>query len=110
MIAGGDISLYADTRFQRSRQKPVARFRCNRPRSNISGAECPELPERLVIKVPPGLFGRDRPRKPCAYRVSQFLGGAALKRCVFAAQAEVIGIQRDALGRCPRGIHTPETD
>src|SRR5437016_10211286 len=70
MIAGGDISLCADARFQRSREKSVARFRCNGPRSNICGAKRPELPKRLVIKVPTRLFGRDRPRKPPACRVS----------------------------------------
>src|SRR5262245_7345728 len=110
MIAAGNISLCAGARLQRFAEKAVAVFGSNRPRPNISGAECPKLPKRLVIKVPPGSFCRDRLKNSCANGVSQFLSRASLKRRVFAAQAQIIGIQRNLLGTCSRGIHTPETD
>src|SRR5215510_2561316 len=97
MIATGDIYPCAEPRFQRYRPKPIACFRCNRPRTDICRAECSGLPKRFVVKVPTSLFGRDRPRNPCAKTVTHFLGGASLKGCVLAIQAEVIGIQRHTL-------------
>src|SRR5712671_139198 len=108
MISAGNICLRAEAGFQHYRWKPIARFRRNSPCTDIGSAECPELPERLVVEVPTGLFSGDRPRDSYAETMTQLLRGTPLKCCTLAVKSQVIRLERNLLGQRPGRINSPK--
>src|SRR5216683_2869969 len=86
MVSARNIRLGAESGFQHYRWKPIARFRRNGPRTDIGRTECSELPERLVVEVPTGLFSGDRPRDSYAESMTQLLRCTPLKNCTLAVQ------------------------
>ncbi len=110
MVSARNIRSGAEAGFQCYCWKPKARFRRNGPCADIGRAECSELPERLVVEVPTGLFSGDRPRQPCAETMTQLLRGTPLKCCTLAVQSQVIRIERHFLGERPGRIYSPKVD
>src|SRR6266404_4078096 len=110
MVSARNIRFGAQSGFQHYRWKPIARFRRSSPCTDIGRAECSELPERLVVEVPTGLFSRDRPRQPCAETMTQLLRGTPLKCCTLAVQSQVIRIERHFPGERLGRIYSPKGD
>src|SRR5882724_537437 len=110
MVSARNIRLGAEAGFQYDCWKSIARFRRSSPCTDVGRAECSDLPERLVVEVPPGLFSRDRPRQPCAESMTQLLRGTPLKCCTLAVQSQVIGIERTFVGDRPGRIYSPKAD
>src|SRR4026207_1990052 len=110
MVSARNIRLGAEAGFQHDCWKPIARFRRSSPCPDVGRAECSELPECLVVEVPTGLFGRDRPRQSCAETMTPLLRGTPLKCCTLAVQPQVIRIERHFPGERPGRIYSPEGD
>jgi hypothetical protein len=110
MVSARNIGLGAEARFQRYRWKSIARFRGDRPCTNISRAECSELPERLVVEVPTGLFSRDRPRQSYAKTMTHLLRGTSLESSVLSVQPQVIRLEQNFLDQRPRRVYSPKGD
>src|SRR6266852_2303948 len=110
MVSARNIRLGAEAGFQHYRWKSIARFGRNSPRSDIGRSECSELPERLVVEVPTGSFGRDRPRQSCAESMTQLVRGTPLKSCTLAVQSQVIRLERNFLGERLGRIYSPKGD
>src|SRR6266446_10736855 len=110
MVSARNIRFGAESGFQHYRWKPIARFRRNGPCTDIGRAECSELPERLVVEVPTGLFSRDRPRQPFAETMTKLLRGTPLKCCTLAVQSQVIRIERNVVGERLGRINSPKGD
>src|SRR5208282_2549738 len=92
------------------RREAIAGFAGNSPGSNVCGAECPELPETLVVDVPSRMFVCDRSRKPRTQRVTNLLSGAALEGRLSAVQAQIVQIKSSSTCRGACCVYTPETD
>src|SRR5713101_2052796 len=108
MVSARNIRLGAEAGLQHDCWKSIARFRRSSPCTDVGRAECSDLPKRLVVEVPTGLFSRDRPRQPCAETMTQLLRGTPLKTCTLAIQTQVIGLERNFLGERPGRIYSPK--
>src|SRR5260221_9444708 len=110
MVSARNVRLGAKAGFQGHRWKPIARFRRSSPCTDVGRAECSDLPERLVVEVPTGLFSRDRPRQPFAETMTKLLRGTPLKCCTLAVQSQVVRLERHFLGKRPGRIYSPKGD
>src|ERR1700759_3927562 len=55
IVATGDVSLGAESRFQRSSRKPVPGLRCHRPCPDVCRSEASKLPKRFMVEIPASL-------------------------------------------------------
>src|SRR5712672_1351656 len=110
MVSARNVRFGAESGFQCYCWKPKARFRRNGPCADIGRAECSELPERLLVEVPTGLFSGDRPRDSYAETMTQLLRGAPLKCRTLSVQSQVIRLERNLPGQRPGRIYSPEGD
>src|ERR1700733_6142510 len=62
MISARNVRLCAESRFQRNRGNPIARFRCNGPGTDVCSSEAAKLPKRFIIEIPAGVFAGDGSR------------------------------------------------
>src|SRR6266478_5129140 len=110
MVSARNIRLGAEAGFQHDCWKSIARFRRSSPCTDVGRAERSDLPERLVVEVPTGLFSGDRPRDSYAESMTQLLRGTPLKCCTLAVQSQVVRIERHFLGERPSRIYSPKVD
>src|SRR5580692_4254615 len=110
VISTRNVSVHAESRFQRRFREPISNIRSKCPRFDACRTEGAELPHALKVKVPSGPFSSGGLKNPRPQGVAHLLGCASFERRFFTIQTQVVHVQGMFVRQAPCGVHAPKTN